>query len=65
MAQKRKFSRGDHGPSSEYFLSVELNGTYHEVAKTMRNCPAGADVKHKHNSLNSSKIIRLNDRELG
>lgn len=44
MALKRKFSRGDHGPFSEYFLSVELNGTYHEVAKTMRNRPAGADV---------------------
>lgn len=61
--KERKVPWGNRGP--EYLLSVGLNETYHEVVKTVKNRPAGANVKHKHNSLNSFKIIRLNDRELG
>lgn len=46
--EKNENFRGDREPFSEYLLSVDLNGIYPEVAKTLRIRPADADIKHAH-----------------
>lgn len=58
-AEKNENFRGDRGPSSEYLLSVDFNGMYREVARTVRNCPAGAAITNITRLIHSRLFDRM------